>query len=118
MTDVDRAVGELPIEHRVEEVLGNVGPHRSVGSAAAGGPGGEPAPTGPDADQAPTLKVERRCELCCAVLKHKRTDALYCSPSHRAEASRQRRLRDGHPVDGYASLAAYLDRRRRRTDGC
>jgi hypothetical protein len=61
---------------------------------------------------------DKSCLLYGLPLRHKRSDAHYCSPSHRAEASRLRRLRDGHPVDGYGSVAAYFSRRRRRTDGC
>jgi hypothetical protein len=59
-----------------------------------------------------------RCELCGEPIPAgKRGDSRYCDPSHRIEASRQRRLRQGKPVDGYLDLDAYLARQRRTNLG-
>jgi hypothetical protein len=55
------------------------------------------------------------CSYCGDPLGRKRTDARFCSASHRSEASRQRRLLSGEIVDGCDSLAEYLERRQRRT---
>jgi hypothetical protein len=57
------------------------------------------------------------CALCGKPLVGLRADARYCSPSHRIEASRRRRLSQGQNVDGYQTLDEYLGRRSRRTDG-
>src|SRR3954470_11899329 len=98
MTDVDRPLGELPTKAQIEGVSGIAGPHRSFGPRAAAVSGEGRTPKRSDApEQTASPEGHRRCELCDTILKHKRTDARYCSPSHRTEASRQRRLRDGHP---------------------
>jgi hypothetical protein len=55
------------------------------------------------------------CALCGASLDRLRADARYCCASHRAEASRLRRLWAGESVDRYATLADYAERRQRRT---
>jgi hypothetical protein len=100
------------------EVSGKAGAHRSPRPRPRVVHSALPTPSRCEVNEpASTTKPERRCELCHAPLRHKRTDALYCSPSHRAEASRLRRLRNGQQVDGYATLAAYVNRGRRRTDG-
>jgi hypothetical protein len=58
--------------------------------------------------------ADRRCALCGeSIPPEKRADSIYCDASHRIEASRQRRLRQGAPVDGYPDLDAYLARQRR-----
>jgi hypothetical protein len=54
----------------------------------------------------------RTCPICGTSLDRLRRDASYCSPAHRVEASRRRRLESG-PVDGYEDLASYLGRQRR-----
>jgi hypothetical protein len=59
-----------------------------------------------------TTPIARVCAVCGASLEHLRSDATYCSPAHRVEASRRRRLQAG-PVDGYADASAYLARHRR-----
>jgi hypothetical protein len=64
----------------------------------------------------PTEPTPRRdCSLCGGRLWHKRRDARFCSDSHRAEASRFRRLLAGEIVDECESLAEYLARRHGRT---
>lgn len=54
----------------------------------------------------------RTCENCGADLSHKRAGALYCDSSCRREASRERRLAEGHADVRYASLEQYQARRR------
>jgi hypothetical protein len=55
------------------------------------------------------------CALCGRRLRYKRRDSRFCSDTHRAEASRFRRLLAGEVVDECESLAEYLARRQRRT---
>jgi hypothetical protein len=55
----------------------------------------------------------RTCPVCGSPLVGKRSDALYCGPPCRAEASRLRRLQEGWPVDGYRTLGEYRARQRR-----
>jgi hypothetical protein len=57
----------------------------------------------------------RRCPVCGESLEGRRSGARYCSGSCRARASIARRLADGVPVAGYASLTAWESRRRRTT---
>ncbi len=64
-----------------------------------------------------TAPEERRCGICARSLARLRSDARYCSRSHRTQASRLRRLEAGLAVDGYATLADYLSRRQRRAAG-
>ncbi len=47
----------------------------------------------------------RACEFCGASLEHMRSDARYCGVTHRVEAWRVRRLLQGVPTAGYATLA-------------
>lgn len=79
------------------------GSHRQSGSS----------PPSDDPDEADLHP--RTCPICGADLDGLRSDATYCSPACRIEASRRRRLGAGEPVEGYPTLAAYLERRQRRT---
>lgn len=54
------------------------------------------------------------CPVCGAALAGRRTDAVYCGPPCRREASRVRRLLAGQADAGYLGLLPYEDRRRRR----
>lgn len=54
--------------------------------------------------------VIRLCPVCGESLDGRRRHARYCSGACRAEASRLRRLLEGSPVDGFASVADRLDR--------
>lgn len=57
---------------------------------------------------------DRECEVCGgAIAHHRRSDAIYCSSSCRAERSRLRRLTEGEVVDGYSDLERYESRRKR-----
>jgi hypothetical protein len=56
--------------------------------------------------------ARRACSVCGAGM---RADAVVCSASCRAEASRLRRLLSGTDADGYRSLTERLGARRRRT---
>lgn len=58
------------------------------------------------------MSAGRTCSICGAALDGLRRDATYCSPAHRMEASRRRRLAL-RPVDGYKDLSAYRARQRR-----
>jgi hypothetical protein len=55
----------------------------------------------------------RRCPICGVSISGLRSDAVYCSPACRAEASRRRRLGEGRVVDGYRHLPSYIARQRR-----
>ena len=57
--------------------------------------------------------MARVCVICGAPLDGRRRSARYCTPKCRIEASRLRRLLDGEAIDGYTSLNAYLNRRKR-----
>lgn len=56
------------------------------------------------------------CALCGTDISDLRADAVFCSPAHRAEASRLKRLLCGQEVDGYRSVAERLNASQRRTD--
>lgn len=56
-----------------------------------------------------------RCRYCGAPMRWKRRTAVYCGSSCRADASRLRRLLEGEPTDGYASVAAFIATRHRRS---
>lgn len=64
--------------------------------------------------------VVRSCAVCGAGLDGLRADARYCSTACRTDASRLGRLLAGRPVDGFASVADYLDRygRRNAAEAC
>lgn len=64
------------------------------------------------------MVIVRVCPVCGAGLDGRRRQARYCGGACRAEASRLRRLLDGRPVDGFASVGDRLDRMhpRNRTD--
>jgi len=64
----------------------------------------------------------RVCSVCGTSLEGRRRQARYCGGACRAEASRLRRLLDGEPVDGFASVGDRLGRmalrnRTERSDG-
>jgi hypothetical protein len=56
----------------------------------------------------------RACTVCGETLEGLRADARHCGAPCRREASRLRRLLAGDPVDGYRSIADYLNGRQRR----
>jgi hypothetical protein len=60
------------------------------------------------------------CALCGCELIGRRRDARFCSPGHRAEASRIVRLLSGEEVDGYRSVADRVRscHKRTRDDWC
>jgi uncharacterized membrane-anchored protein len=55
-------------------------------------------------------------EFCDNELRHQRADARFCSTGCRSEARNLRALREGRAIPGYATLDAYLNRRRRRAN--
>lgn len=59
----------------------------------------------------------RVCALCGTSLKGRRSDAVFCSASHRAEGSRLSRLLRGQEVDGYSSAMERLQAIQKRTNG-
>jgi hypothetical protein len=56
----------------------------------------------------------RVCALCGADLDGRRADAVFCGAACRREAARWSRLLRGEPVNGYPSMAEYLNGRQRR----
>lgn len=59
----------------------------------------------------------RVCALCGVSLEGHRSNAIYCSSSHRAEGSRLSRLLRGQTVDGYSSVLERLEAIQKRTNG-
>ncbi len=64
-----------------------------------------------------TGAADRVCALCGASLQGRRSDAIFCSPSHRAEGSRLSRLLRSETVDGYSSVMERLEAIQKRTNG-
>lgn len=58
---------------------------------------------------------QRSCEVCGQSLSGYRSDAKFCSGSHRMEQWRVERLSRGESIPGYDSLEAYEARRSRTT---
>ena len=56
---------------------------------------------------------ERRCPICGVDLSERDPRTRACSPAHRREASRLRRLLSGQSDGPYRSTAEYTNRRRR-----
>lgn len=83
------------------------GDRLGAAATAVGCPRTRPAPTAESRSRWSHLArgqgsgAVRTCPVCGSPLVGKRTDALYCGPPCRAEASLVRRLYDGRQVDGY-----------------
>jgi hypothetical protein len=56
----------------------------------------------------------RVCAICGAALNGRRGDARYCGAGCRREAGRLRALLAGVTVNGYGSVAEYLNGRQKR----
>lgn len=57
---------------------------------------------------------ERRCPVCGASLADRDPRARACSPAHRREVARLRRLLSGERDGFYGTLTEYTSRRRRK----
>jgi hypothetical protein len=66
------------------------------------------------ADELEHDPATRVCAICGEALDGRRADARHCGAACRREASRLRRLLAGDPVEGYRSVADYLNGRQRR----